>query len=63
MRFEWGVEGKPATVEFVVANDGEAYLDVAKCSLLPPSEPVACGKVCRSASGAPSPCQAPIAPG
>ena len=48
------VEGKPATVDFVVtANDGEAYLDVVRCSLLPPGKPVECGKVCRSASIAP----------
>ena len=48
------VEGEPATVDFVVAaNDGEAYLDVLRCSLVPPGKPVECGKVCRSASVAP----------
>jgi len=53
-RLECPVEGRPATVDFVVnANDGEAYLDVASCSLLPPGKPVECGKVCRSASVAP----------
>ncbi len=53
-RLRCPVEGRPATVDFVVvANDGEAYLDVASCSLLPPGKPVECGKVCRSASVAP----------
>ena len=53
-RLECPVEGRPATVTFVVmANDGEAYIDVATCSLLSPDEPAACGKLCRSASVAP----------
>ena len=52
-RLRCPVEGRPATVDFVVANDGEAYLDVAKCSLVPPGKPVECGKVCRSPSVAP----------
>jgi hypothetical protein len=53
-RLRCPVEGRPATVDFVVAaNDGEAYLDVASCSLLPPGKPVDCGKVCRSASVVP----------
>jgi hypothetical protein len=53
-RLQCPVEDTPATVDFVVnANDGEAYLDVASCSLLPPGKPVKCGKVCRSASVAP----------
>jgi hypothetical protein len=53
-RLRCPVEGRPATVDFVVvANDGEAYLDVASCSLLPPGKPVDCGKVCRSVSVVP----------
>jgi hypothetical protein len=53
-RVECPVHGRPAFVSFVVAaNDGEAYVDVATCSLLPPDEPPECGKVCRSASVAP----------
>lgn len=53
-RLRCPVGGEPATVDFVVAaHDGAAYLDVVRCSLLPPGKPVACGKVCRSASIAP----------
>jgi hypothetical protein len=53
-RLQCPVEGRRATVDFVVdANDGEVYLDVASCSLLPPGKPVECGKVCRSTSVAP----------
>ena len=51
---ECPVERRAATVDFVVAaDDGEAYLDVARCSLLPRGKPVECGKVCRSTSVAP----------
>lgn len=53
-RLDCPVEGRRATVGFVVAtNDGEAYLDVTSCSLLPPGKAVECGKVCRSVSVAP----------
>ncbi|HLK10269.1 MAG TPA: hypothetical protein VKW76_02710 [Candidatus Binatia bacterium] len=53
-RLRCPVENAPATVDFVVAaNGGEAYVDVAACSLLPRDEPVTCGKVCRSTSVAP----------
>jgi hypothetical protein len=53
-RLQCPVVGRSATVDFVVAvNDGEAYEDVARCSLLAPHRPVECGKVCRSTSVAP----------
>jgi hypothetical protein len=52
-RLQCPVEGRPAVVDFVVhANDGAAYLDVVRCSLIAPGGPVECGKVCRrSAAG------------
>ncbi len=56
------VDGEAATVDFLVdAGDGEVYRDVVDCSLVPPGEPIECGKACRSMSVAPfsAPCGSP----
>jgi hypothetical protein len=39
--------GRKATVAFVV-DDWGAARDVSHCTLLPPNQPIACGKECRS---------------
>jgi hypothetical protein len=40
-------KGRRATVAFMVDGWGAAR-DVARCTLVPPNEPVTCGKECRS---------------
>ena len=53
-RLDCPVEGRPATVEYVMGPyDGDVYVDVGSCSLREPADAVDCGKVCRSASVAP----------
>jgi hypothetical protein len=48
------VDGRAATVDFVVgSDDGDSRLDVAHCALIGPGVSVECGKVCRSTAVAP----------
>lgn len=47
------VHDREATVDYVLDDPGEVYVDVVACSLGAPGSEIACGKPCRSTGVAP----------